>query len=140
MTIDRRESAPISDKNLQVRGCSECPKDTFAEARDPSGREIASVRSTEKPTVPSENGDRSGSGRPATTLADRNRASQKGRTTIMTVDDVCQQLGIARSTFYEWLRDGRGPRSYRLPNGARRLFSTDVQEWLDSLAEGGVDA
>lgn len=140
MTGKRGERQLVTDVEAQVRGCNECPKNTFSEARGPSEGEIASATSIEKPTVPTEKGDRSGSGRPATTLVDRNRASQKGRTPIMTVDDVCQELGIARSTFYEWLRDGRGPRSYRLPNGARRIFRADVEQWLHGLAEGGADA
>jgi predicted DNA-binding transcriptional regulator AlpA len=55
----------------------------------------------------------------------------------MTVDDVVGELGVARSTFYEWLKTGRGPRSFRLPNGARRIYRTDYDAWIAGLSDGG---
>lgn len=45
---------------------------------------------------------------------------------IMTVSDVCPELKIARSTFYEWRAKGRAPRCTRLPNG---LCGSGVVTW-----------
>ncbi|MFE7839610.1 helix-turn-helix transcriptional regulator [Streptomyces sp. NPDC057474] len=39
----------------------------------------------------------------------------------LTVDEVCDELQIARSTFYDWRQKGRGPRCIRLPNGSLRI-------------------
>lgn len=55
----------------------------------------------------------------------------------MTVNDVCAELGIARSTFHHWRATARGPRTLRLPNGALRILRDDFRTWLRSLAEGG---
>lgn len=51
-------------------------------------------------------------------------------TDLMTVSDVCDELKIARSTFYEWRTKGRGPRCTRLPNGALRIRRRDLESWL----------
>ncbi|WP_437012353.1 helix-turn-helix transcriptional regulator [Streptomyces sp. enrichment culture] len=48
----------------------------------------------------------------------------------LTVDDVCDELGIARSTFYDWRQKGRGPRCIRLPNGSLRIRRSDFENWL----------
>ncbi|MFB7630430.1 helix-turn-helix transcriptional regulator [Streptomyces sp. NPDC056149] len=48
----------------------------------------------------------------------------------LTVDDVCEELGIARSTFYDWRQKGRGPRCIRLPNGSLRIRRSDFENWL----------
>jgi excisionase family DNA binding protein len=51
----------------------------------------------------------------------------------LTVQDVCAELGISRSTFYEWRAKGRGPRCIRLPNGEIRIRREAFERWLDSL-------
>jgi excisionase family DNA binding protein len=51
----------------------------------------------------------------------------------LTVQDVCAELGISRSTFYEWRAKGRGPRCIRLPNGELRIRREAFERWLDSL-------
>lgn len=53
----------------------------------------------------------------------------------LTVKDVCTDLGIARSTFYEWRAKGRAPRCLKLPNGDLRIRQVDFERWLDSLQE-----
>lgn len=55
--------------------------------------------------------------------------------TYLTIADVCAQLGVARSTFYEWRAKGRGPRSLKLPNGEIRIRRADFDTWLNSLEE-----
>ncbi|MVO84538.1 MULTISPECIES: helix-turn-helix transcriptional regulator [Streptomyces] len=48
----------------------------------------------------------------------------------LTVDEVCSELGVARSTFYDWRQKGRGPRCIRLPNGSLRIRRRDLENWL----------
>jgi excisionase family DNA binding protein len=52
---------------------------------------------------------------------------------LLTVTEVCQELGIARSTFYDWKTKGSGPRCYKLPNGDLRIRRVDLDEWFASL-------
>jgi excisionase family DNA binding protein len=52
---------------------------------------------------------------------------------LLTVADVCQELGIARSTFYDWKAKGSGPRCYKLPNGDLRIRRADLDAWFASL-------
>ncbi|MGH3567055.1 MAG: helix-turn-helix transcriptional regulator [Pseudonocardia sp.] len=53
----------------------------------------------------------------------------------LTVQDLCAELGIARSTFYEWRAKGRAPRCMKLPNGEIRIRRVDFENWLDTLEE-----
>jgi excisionase family DNA binding protein len=52
---------------------------------------------------------------------------------LLTVDDVCGELSISRSTFYDWRVKGRGPRCYKLPNGDLRIRRSDLDQWFESL-------
>jgi excisionase family DNA binding protein len=56
----------------------------------------------------------------------------------LTVPDVCAELGISRSTFYEWRAKGRAPRCIKLPNGEIRIRRTDFEHWLDPLEEAAA--
>ena len=38
----------------------------------------------------------------------------------LTIAQLCNELGISRSTFYEWRAKGRAPRCIKLPNGELR--------------------
>jgi excisionase family DNA binding protein len=49
----------------------------------------------------------------------------------LTVRELCAELKISRSTFYDWRQKGRGPRCIRLPNGDLRICRRDLEEWLD---------
>jgi len=49
----------------------------------------------------------------------------------LTIADLCEELGIARSTFYDWRVKGRAPRCIKLPNGDLRIRRTDLDHWLD---------
>jgi len=53
----------------------------------------------------------------------------------LTVPDLCAELGIARSTFYEWRAKGRAPRCIKLPNGEIRIRRADFERWLEALEE-----
>jgi len=51
----------------------------------------------------------------------------------LTVAEVCAELGIARSTFYDWRQARKAPRCIRLPNGDLRVRECDLEDWLDGL-------
>lgn len=53
----------------------------------------------------------------------------------LTVAEFCTELGIARSTFYDWRAKGRAPRCLKLPNGDLRIRRTDYDRWLNSLED-----
>lgn len=53
----------------------------------------------------------------------------------LTITDVCADLGISRSTFYEWRAKGRAPRCLKLPNGDIRINRTEYERWLTALEE-----
>ncbi|GAA1399537.1 helix-turn-helix domain-containing protein [Pseudonocardia kongjuensis] len=53
----------------------------------------------------------------------------------LTVEQLCAELQVARSTFYQWRQLGKGPRCVRLPNGAIRVRRVDLDAWLSALAE-----
>ncbi|MFI1013024.1 helix-turn-helix transcriptional regulator [Streptomyces sp. NPDC020965] len=48
----------------------------------------------------------------------------------LTVEEVCDELQISRSTFYDWRQKRRGPRCIRLPNGSIRVRRSDLENWL----------
>ena len=51
----------------------------------------------------------------------------------LTIADVCANLKIARSTFYDWRAAGKSPRCIKLPNGEIRIRQSDLDRWLESL-------
>jgi excisionase family DNA binding protein len=62
------------------------------------------------------------------------RASRTTRTRL-TIADVCADLGVSRSTFYEWRAKGRSPRCIKLPNGDIRINRAEYERWLTTLEE-----
>jgi excisionase family DNA binding protein len=48
----------------------------------------------------------------------------------LTVAEVCSELRIARSTFYEWRAKRRAPRCIKLPNGDLRIRRSELERWL----------
>lgn len=61
------------------------------------------------------------------------KAKTSGR--YLTVEQVCEDLGIARSTVYEWRAKGKLPRCIKLPNGELRIRRVDYERWLEELEE-----
>ncbi|HET9254306.1 MAG TPA: helix-turn-helix domain-containing protein [Pseudonocardiaceae bacterium] len=51
----------------------------------------------------------------------------------LTIAEVCEDLGVSRSTFYEWRAKGRTPRCIKLPNGDIRISRADYERWLRAL-------
>ena len=52
-------------------------------------------------------------------------------TDMLTVEQVCAELSVARSTFYDWRAKHRGPKCIRLPNGQLRIRRRDLTDWLE---------
>nr|WP_256356189.1 helix-turn-helix domain-containing protein [Streptomyces sp. PKU-EA00015] len=48
-----------------------------------------------------------------------------------TLAEVCNELRISRSTFYDWRAKKRAPRCIKLPNGDLRVRRTELDHWLD---------
>jgi predicted DNA-binding transcriptional regulator AlpA len=65
-------------------------------------------------------------------VADKPPASRKA---LMTLDDLYAELGIARSTFYDWRAKGKAPRCIKLPNGEIRVRRTELDRWLGGLED-----
>ena len=62
------------------------------------------------------------------------RPRSSGGSTL-TVAEFCADLGISRSTFYEWRVKGRAPRCAKLPNGELRIRRAEYERWLTSCEE-----
>jgi excisionase family DNA binding protein len=53
----------------------------------------------------------------------------------LTIAEVCDELAVARSTFYDWRAKKTAPRCIKLPNGEIRVRRTDLDAWLTSREE-----
>lgn len=53
----------------------------------------------------------------------------------LTVKQFCQEIGISRSTFYEWRAKQSAPRCIKLPNGEIRIRQAEYERWLDTCEE-----
>lgn len=50
----------------------------------------------------------------------------------LTLAEVCAELRIERSTFYDWRAKGRAPKCLKLPNGEIRITRRDLDAWLET--------
>jgi excisionase family DNA binding protein len=50
----------------------------------------------------------------------------------LTITEVCTELKITRSTFYDWRAKGRAPRCNKLPNGEVRIVRRDLDAWFEA--------
>ncbi len=50
----------------------------------------------------------------------------------LTLAEVCAELGISRSTFYDWRAKRKAPRCITLPNGSLRIRRTELDRWLNA--------
>ncbi|WP_406255252.1 helix-turn-helix transcriptional regulator [Streptomyces chartreusis] len=57
--------------------------------------------------------------------------SAPARDDKLTLVEICEDLKISRSTFYDWRAKGRAPRCIKLPNGDIRVRRSDYEHWLD---------
>ena len=54
---------------------------------------------------------------------------------LLTVDDICQDLGITRNTWDKWRQRKVGPVCIELPNKTLRVRRAEYDEWLLSREE-----
>ncbi len=50
----------------------------------------------------------------------------------LTLAELCAELKIQRSTFYDWRAKGRAPKCLKLPNGEIRVVRRDLDAWLET--------
>jgi excisionase family DNA binding protein len=53
----------------------------------------------------------------------------------LTIADVCEELGVSRSTFYDWRAKRKAPPCFKLPNGDLRIRRSDFEKWFSLLSE-----
>jgi excisionase family DNA binding protein len=53
----------------------------------------------------------------------------------LTIAEVCDELHVARSTFYDWRAKGKAPRCIKLPNGEMRVRRDELDRWIASCEE-----
>ena len=53
----------------------------------------------------------------------------------LTIAEVCEELSIARSTFYDWRAKRKAPRCIKLPNRDLRIRRVDFEAWLESIED-----
>ncbi|WP_405808241.1 helix-turn-helix domain-containing protein [Streptomyces sp. NBC_00210] len=58
-------------------------------------------------------------------------AAYHSRDDKLTIKEICKDLKISRSTFYDWRAKGRAPLCIKLPNGDLRIRRSDYDRWLD---------
>ena len=58
-----------------------------------------------------------------------------GSRQLLKISDVCEELDVAESTFYDWRAKGRGPRCIKLPNGSVRIRRAVFDAWLETREE-----
>jgi predicted DNA-binding transcriptional regulator AlpA len=49
---------------------------------------------------------------------------------LLTVLEVCAELGVSRSTWEKWRARRVGPAVIRLPNGELRVRRSELEAWL----------
>lgn len=56
---------------------------------------------------------------------------QKGKpVSLLTVREVCEELGITSSTWDKWRARRVGPPTIVLPNGSLRVRRSELEHWL----------
>ena len=65
-------------------------------------------------------------------MAQLPRTVPRGPNEKLTIAEVCRELKISRSTFYDWRAKRRAPRCITLPNGSLRVRRADLDRWLST--------
>lgn len=58
--------------------------------------------------------------------------SPRGTDRLLTLPEVCECLGISRSTFYDWRQAHRAPPCLILANAQIRVRESDLDAWVAS--------
>jgi predicted DNA-binding transcriptional regulator AlpA len=54
---------------------------------------------------------------------------------LLPLEQVYSELGVARSTFYDWRAKGKAPKCIKLPNGELRVRRDVLDRWLNDLEQ-----
>ncbi|HZM83024.1 MAG TPA: helix-turn-helix domain-containing protein [Candidatus Limnocylindrales bacterium] len=65
----------------------------------------------------------------------RNRPREAKSGGLLKLAEVLAEIGVTRSTFYDWRAKRKAPRCHRLPNGELRVKRTELDRWLENLEE-----
>jgi predicted DNA-binding transcriptional regulator AlpA len=58
---------------------------------------------------------------------------RKGAARHLTLAEICEDLRISPSTFYDWRAKKKAPPSFKIPNGELRFRRADYEDWLATL-------
>lgn len=77
---------------------------------------------------------------PARTRAPRGASPVSGAASreLLAVPQVCAELKVAASTFYEWRARRTGPRCITMSNGRLRVRRSDLTAWLTAREDPGA--
>lgn len=64
--------------------------------------------------------------------------NSRRRTEWLTVAEVCAELKISRSTFYEWRAKGLAPECAKIPNGGLRISRDDLDAWWNARKDNAA--
>ena len=68
-------------------------------------------------------------------MTQHQRPAPRGPDEKLTIAEVCAELKVSRSTFYDWRAKRRGPRCLTLPNGSLRVRRRDLDRWLGACED-----
>ena len=63
------------------------------------------------------------------------RSPRTGTHGQLSIAQICEELGVSRSTFYDWRAKGKAPRCIKLPNGEIRVRREELDRWLSACEE-----
>jgi predicted DNA-binding transcriptional regulator AlpA len=67
---------------------------------------------------------------PPARAGQRQTSRKPARGKLLTLEEVYVELGVARSTFYDWRAKGKAPQCITLPNGQLRIREVEFDRWL----------
>jgi predicted DNA-binding transcriptional regulator AlpA len=70
---------------------------------------------------------------PASALTSTQRGRDQSPGARVTVEQFCDEMNIAPSTFYEWRAKKKAPKCIKLPNGRVVIRRAEIDRWLESL-------
>jgi len=59
-------------------------------------------------------------------------SSPRSSNRLLTLPEVCERLGVSRSTFYDWRQAHKAPPCLILPNTQIRVRESDLETWVAS--------
>lgn len=57
------------------------------------------------------------------------------RDQLLTIEEVLEELGVKKSTFYGWKATGRAPKTIKYPNAGVRIRRSELNRWIEAHEE-----